>query len=106
LTKNTTTALYSGFLAIEKSPQILDKPLSNHYNITVFITYTKTQMKNKIKAMDRLQVETMSVRSSYTKEQDVMRSTHLLRVRSKKLHALLEMEREQCEDLSLSFQNK
>lgn len=63
-------------------------------------------MTNKIKAMDRLQVETMSIRSSYTKEQDVMRSTQLLRVRSKKLHALLELEKEQCEDLSLSFQNK
>ena len=60
-------------------------------------------MTNKSKALQRLQRESHEVWNEYIREEDVPKSTQLLRIWSKKIECLLSLEAEQCEAISLFF---
>jgi len=56
-------------------------------------------MKNYSQAIERLQTEAKKIRTSYLHEKNWPRATQLCRAWSDKIEKLLQLEKEQCNEL-------
>jgi hypothetical protein len=56
-------------------------------------------MKNYSQAIERLHSESKAIRQAYLRETHPSRATQLCRTRSEKIEKLLQLEKEQCNEL-------